>query len=265
MKKIVLNLVCFFALMACHSQGNELNNKVALAIKKSAGYFSALGTNIDRRDVVMILFILQEHFNYPMNLPSVNKFKENDPGLNESYFKLYDTYFEGRDSPLYPDSTVIKYLSSNTRSLDGLTSWSMFCNKYPLPEDYLILLNENAGKGGYEMTHAALQLGNVMQLDCVISKNESQKLRVRLLKALTAQLNSIPTIEYSEDLKYECMAMLYYLKGDDLVTEAQIRFIVENQLSNGGWSPSAKANNQANIHTSVLALWVLLEYYSRNN
>jgi len=263
MKKLLLNLWFLFILITGCTQPNDLGKKAEASLKKSAYYFRALGTDIDRRDVVMMLFILKEHFNYPLDLLPLDEFKERDPELAGSYFKLYDTYFEGRNVPLFPDSVIMKFLMSNLNTLDGLTVWSLFCNKFPLPESYLNILNENIARGGYEMTHAALQLGNILQLDC-ISKEEAEKLREKLVEGLMSQINSNTVLAYSDDMKYECLSMLYYLGKDDLISQGHIRYIIDSQMSNGGWSPSVKENQGTNVHTSVLALWVLLEYYSRN-
>ncbi len=264
MKTLLLSF-CILTLAAAYGQTGELRQQAEQSIKKSAGYFRLLGTDIGRTDVTMMLYLLQDHFKYPMDLLPVERFKEVNPELRSSYFKLYNTYFDGKSVPVMDDAAANEYLKNNLYTTDGLTAISMFCNKYPLPDDFLKVLNERADKGDYQMAHAAMQLANALNLGCLKPGNEVEKLREKLVKALVAGMSAENASDNGDDFKYECMAMLYYLGKGSLVTEDHIQFILRNQLPNGGWAGYYnEGRNNANAHSSVLALWVLLEYFSRN-
>ncbi|MDZ4844787.1 MAG: hypothetical protein SH857_04470 [Chitinophagales bacterium] len=265
MKTLLLSLLCLLFLREGQTQPRELTVGVEQSLKKSADYFRSVGTDVGRTDVAMLLFILQEHFNYSLGLSSVTEYKKQNLELQTSYFKLYNTYFDGRNALLFDDNTVNEYLQGNLYTLDGLTLWSMFCNKFPLPDNYLKILHENAEMGDYEMTHAALQLGNILNTQCVKPGEATEALREKLVKGLVNEMNSNIEFKSSDDLKYQCMAMLYYLGKGNMIKDEQIQLLLKNQLSNGGWAPNAKEGGEANVHTSVLALWVLLEYQNRKN
>ncbi|HXH19537.1 MAG TPA: hypothetical protein VNJ07_10690 [Chitinophagales bacterium] len=265
MKKTLLPYLFTLLFYQGLSQQSEFMAQVGESIKKAAEVFSQEGTNINRSDIIMLLFLLEEHFAYPLKLPPIEKFIEKYPELKDSaYFRLYDSYFQGRSEPLFPDSIVWKFLKSNMYSINGLTAWSIFCRKFPPPDTIVNILDKNADLGEYEMTHAALQLANLMQQECLKPNEKTEKLKKKLVMLLEKQINSDAELEYSDDLKYESMAMLYYLGEGNKVTEKHIRYIIENQQNNGTWSGSSKLNSQPHIHTSAIALWILLEYYTRH-
>jgi hypothetical protein len=70
---------------------------------------------------------------------------------------------------------------------------------------------------------------------------------------------SIETTQYDQDISTEAIAMLFYTNNDSMVREEMINNLLSNQLTGGGWSYSS-GSESVSLHTSVLAMWVLLEY-----
>lgn len=53
-------------------------------------------------------------------------------------------------------------------------------------------------------------------------------------------------------MKYECIAMLYYLGVEGQVMDQYIRFILDKQLDNGMWSASGNTSTESNALPSAL-------------
>jgi len=252
------------ASLEAHAQDEDLRAQALQSIERSVEYFRKLGPDVGRRDVAMLLFILQDHFGYPMKLPPLSQYKEKDPELANSHFRLYGTYFENKKTLPYDKKLVEEYLKKKGDTIDGRTTWSMFCKDFPLPANYLQALGEHVEQGEYRMTHAAMQLANILDLECVELIGEAERLKARAIRALVDEMSTSRESSYADDLKYECIAMLYYLGRGDLVPDEQVHRIIEDQLDDGGWAPLAGGPAGADVHTSVLALWVLLEYHARS-
>lgn len=268
MKTLLPRIIFSLAVLSCSLQGYTQDKtaddgKVAEAITKVSVYFSNVGTQVGRNDIEMFLFLLKEHFHCELNIPSLEEFKKINPELNATYLMLYDVYFDGKSAPEQPDSVVRKYLKDNLYEIDGLTVWSMFCRKYPLPANYLKILRENAAMGNFELTHAGYQLANVMRLGCMKPTEETESLKEDIAQKLVLQIGSEEKTKYSDEIKYQAIGVLYYLGRADLVKQQYIDMLVHNQNADGGWGLSLDEAPGSDVHASAMALWALLEYQSR--
>lgn len=130
------------------------------------------------------------------------------------------------------------------------------CDHIPIPNNMNSLLQQEIDKGGYDLTHAFLSLRLMKELDCQMSNRDA------LLERSLAGLKTIAADEKTLlDLRFECIAFLMYAGRFDITEPDWIDNVYETQHQNGGWSLDTVDKN-TNDHTTVLALWALLEYES---
>lgn len=240
---------------------DDLNRKVEIAIDNGKRYFSEFGTHYGRSDVPMVVFILQEHFKTDFRLPHIDRFMEDEPELRGSYFQLYDKYFLNRSVPNFPDSIMYHFLETHDSPINVLTIRAMFCNKYPLPSDFVDQLWEMEKKGGYELSHVPLQLINAVTNKCISASDQQV---IELLASVERKLvNTINSENAIEDYKYEAMVMLCYMNKCDRLSKANILEVCSKQLDDGGWSYNSFEYDKSDPHASILALWALLEYQQK--
>ena len=67
------------------------------------------------------------------------------------------------------------------------------------------------------------------------------------------------TTKEFDDLSIEAVAILQYAGYHYLIREKWIMGIIGAQTNDGGWLWNS-THKETNTHTSVLALWALLEY-----
>ena len=237
--------------------------------------FNRAGTTMGQPDVIMIIYILRQHFSLNFAFPTLPSFYEKRPYLLDRYFKLYDQYFDGKFYVNYSDEEVIAFLDQGLGTdINAMTFWSMYCNKFPLddrflgnmrdkifnPPSYPDLSNKQIPPPEYWSLHAALQLVSAKNNGCLQESTELRDIRNEVeRKVADIASGKIETKEFDLDIQTEAIAMLYYMGLDAKVSENQIDELLSHQLSGGGWSYSSGSEN-VSLHTSVLAMWVLLEY-----
>lgn len=265
---------------ACNNKTEKQNHRSRIAeidnsLSEVYGTFHRAGITISQPDVIMIVHLLRKQFNLDFTFPSVIDFYEKRPYLADQYFKLYDHYFDDKSAVSYPAPDVWTYLESELETdLNALTFWSMFCNKFPLddrfinsiesklndPPVYPNITDKRVPPPEYWPLHAALQLQSAENESCLSESDRSKAVKEKVINKLVELAEGdIETIQYNQDISTEAMAMLFYTGNDTRVTEKMINDLLSNQLSGGGWSYST-GSESVSLHTSVLAMWVLLEY-----
>ena len=272
--------VLMFGLISCGPSAIDVQKSSRIAqidssLNEVYSMLNRAGLTIGQPDVIMITFLLKQQFNLNFTFPTVPSFYEKRPFLQERYFKLYDYYFDGKDYVNYTNDEVNAYIDESVDTdLNALTFWSMYCNKFPLderffsvisskidnPPPYPDLTDKSIPPPEYWVLHAALQLQGAQNGGCLEQSNEVNELWSRVENGLVQISNGkIETKQYDQDILTESLAMLYYTGQDKLVSEEHIDDLLSNQLVGGGWSFSTGSEN-VSLHTSVLAMWVLLEY-----
>ncbi|GIV35095.1 MAG: hypothetical protein KatS3mg031_2630 [Chitinophagales bacterium] len=261
MRKYVLFCLLHLCISGCAGQSRHndyLHQQVSQAINKAIAYFEGQNTGIREPDVVILLYLLKEHFGVQMYLPDLELMRKLKPELSTFNIMLYNRYFDDRKVPSLGDSMALEYIRKNNHTIDGMNFWSMYCNRYPLADTVLLQLKRHVYRGHYYMTHAAMQLSNMLRLGCLQETPEVEKLKALMVKELLFEITTDLT-DVSNDLRYESVAMLYYLGADTAVTREHIQWIVDTQMPDGGWNAYPRTKN-SHPHPSVLALWALLEY-----
>lgn len=128
------------------------------------------------------------------------------------------------------------------------------CDHIPMPTNISGLLQQEIDKGSYELTHAFLSMQLMKELDCPVNNIEALR-----QQAITGMVTMAGDDKTENDLRFESMAFLMYGGKLDSIDPKWIDKIYDTQHQDGGWSLDLK-DPRSDPHTSVLALWALLEY-----
>lgn len=139
--------------------------------------------------------------------------------------------------------------------IDRLTATAMYCDLYGLPQNFFPAAHRLARQGGYALTHAVLALVMVRGNKCIYDKVAYRRELLGEIEMLRAMLQNISV---TSDLGIEAILMLQLSrKSPDMAGEPShinplwIDHIIAAQSADGSW--------YQNDHTTVLALWLLLE------
>ena len=139
--------------------------------------------------------------------------------------------------------------------VDGFTFAALHCSTVPLAEDYPQRIAHWLDPAGedYDPPHAALALQWALERDCLDASEEPvARVRALAIEQLARFADGIP-----RDQPIEAVAMLGYLGARDRVERRWLDAIVAAQHEDGGWGD--QPDEASNDHTTILALWVLLE------
>ncbi len=137
--------------------------------------------------------------------------------------------------------------------------YSANCDHLPLPSNFWSTLEQSFQEGSYYMTHVALAFAFMKDNNCPLPP-EADNLKTRTIQEMV-KLADDPTT--TADLRYEAVAFLMLNKQRDLVQPWWINQIVAEQRKSGGWSKDV-GGDKDDLHTTILGLWSLLEYYRPN-
>ena len=263
MKKYLIIFLCLvpFSLFAQNQGLDTIVDKLDKALVLSNQYFKAKGPNLMRSDVIMIVETINKKFNLQMDIPSEKTFRSQYPDMVHKYFNLYDLPYEGRTKSLEKDSLhVMQDFYRQIHNMDMLTAWTMFCKSYPVPDTLGLMLERKLYLGGYELTHAALQLYELKKHDCI--RDEYLDLRIDRAKEALHKLFEDPKVhEHDIDLRLECIAILLYMGDYSHISNKEMHYVLTHQEANGGYKAS-KEEEETNEHPTVLGLWALAEMRS---
>ena len=247
----------------------EVLQAIDTTIYKALSHFSKEQLNISYSDVIMLTFLIRDHFGLEFPFPSINEFYQKYPELREQYFKIYGKYFDSKDTFNFPRKDVEFYLQNNfTENIDARTAWSMYCSSYPLPKDFLQVMrakikesmNSESVYRDFVVTHSALQIKNMEYANCWKNTAELNAIKTEVKELLIKLIEEDKTTTFNQDLRFEAIAMLYYMGYDELVKPEYIKMVLNSQFTEGGWGNSTTDNVGFSFHTTIIAIWVLLEY-----
>lgn len=148
-------------------------------------------------------------------------------------------------------------LKKSNDPIDEMTSKALYCDFLDLDSAYLNQIKQSAARGGYSLPHAALSIQWLKENQCFADTGPVYRgVKDTIAKHLVL---AVDTASGLKDGEIECIAMLYYIGKGSLVQGHWIRLLMSQQLEDGGW-PEKPSRSDALGHTTVLALWVLLEH-----
>ncbi|MBP9004582.1 MAG: hypothetical protein KBH78_13265 [Candidatus Hydrogenedentes bacterium] len=186
------------------------------------------------------------------------------PVEQERYYRLTEPGFRFKGS-----------LPEKLDTMDDFMTAALYCDVMPIPQDTLAqmlaklrevdALPHETRIGPFKMVvdyfypHLALALQWMREKNCVTDLAAANELREGLIRSLEGLVSRNGP---DTDLGMEAMAMLGYLRVPGRVKPAWVEKMVAAQLPDGGWANAidpALPELTSNGHSTVLALWVLLE------
>lgn len=153
---------------------------------------------------------------------------------------------------LFPDSPFDEADVAELQiDFDEVTARALHCSASDLPPSFGERLREDALRGGYHLTHVGLALGWMRDNGC------TWPVERELVDEWVDQM-SLVAAGPPGDLSFEAAAVLRYLGHRERVPATFDEILLENQNPDGGWSVSGEAAD-SHWHTTILALWALLE------
>jgi hypothetical protein len=140
--------------------------------------------------------------------------------------------------------------------IDQVTATAIHCQTIPLPADFLMTLDEMVELGGYAMTHAVIASQWLVENGCVPATTIAAR-EQRYADALVRQIEKEDGL--LTDRRVEALATLFYIGGGDHVRQEWLDFVLQRQLPDGQWPGYADQPKTPNAHTTLMALWLLLE------
>ncbi len=232
-------------------QQDKFNNlsKAEQAISKGEANLKGSITKIDSAERLFIAY-LQRRFDLSKDLDA-NTYPINIP-QDKNVFSLQIQYLARM---AYPDKILDTLPPSDINGAVLTNIYAANCDVLPLPPTFWQSMEENHKAGGYSLTHVLLALAFMKDNGCSIPSYQ-QDLSSRTSEAMVKLMDNPET---TPDMRYEIVAFLQLAGRYEMVKSEWIDQIVSEQLTDGGWLQK-KDDRRASNHTTVLALWALLQY-----
>lgn len=137
--------------------------------------------------------------------------------------------------------------------VDLITVPALYCDRQALSADYPLLLETEANKGGYMLTHVLLALIWIQENGC--EAPVSGDFIENVYHATAALINNDSVVE---DVELEAAAFLYLAGQGKLVSNAFVEHVIAAQHDDGGWALYLDKPNESDWHPTVLGLLILL-------
>jgi len=225
-------------------------NELKQSINNTIQYFE----NLENVEIATMFnyHYLQKRFNVKKVFPTelidetLNKYDNIYIYSNALYYRLVNK-----------DFTISEEALKNgfNNLTNEITLKSLYCGDYPVEANFLEILRSEADKDGYNLTHSLLALQWLKENDCIDSE-KNKKTEEYFIRKSIELINSAKEFD---DLTIEAIAFVQYAGYHGLISEKWIQKIIALQQKDGGWKWSSK-HGKTSEHTSVVALWVLLEW-----
>lgn len=239
-------LLILFLPLSCKKN----TNKHDVSIKKSFEYIRERGGKFDASTGLFIGFLSKKF--EQANIPKLTDVYDSMNIFNEHpSTKLYQRLV--RSHSISKEDIEQYRASIPLNRLQYIMLAGMYCDQVPLTDDFSQKVKQQTDLDGYFLTHAALSIHFTKCLKCPISDElkSIENQQIQLLKQL------IETTDI-QDLKYETIAILKLMRPHTQIKQEWVKEILDLQLEDGGWARVSQLKT-SNDHTTLLALWVLLE------
>lgn len=250
---MVLSLMLVFRL----ATAQDSNEDREVAIEKAKSFLIAKGDSLNFQ-----VYFLESYLSrrFGSNFPELKKPEKFNAFLNDrNQMRFFRRLVDGTIG------LTASEVDSAGSSIDRLTLRTLYCDTFPLDDQFEYKVKAMADKGGYYLTHALWSLQLAKENGCFANGNRG-KLN-RLQNSIADQV--VQLIEMSDflgDDEIEGISFLYCCGYEKLVKTEWINQIVFNQEKNGGWRRT-KVNRYPHTKTTALALWALMEstYVANSN
>lgn len=172
------------------------------------------------------------------------------------YLSLFRRFMKDSIYAKVEDRTKLK-------GIDAATFSALYCDKFPLPDSFLLTMQRFALAGKYKMTHVSIILA-LMQENGGFKQDKKawNELLAQQPKMLQNQILKAP---FLTDLEIESAALLSLYHQQP--SNEWIIKMLSLQFDEGGFPPHEKMGEkmkQASLHSSVLAMWALCAWLADN-
>jgi hypothetical protein len=250
LKTYVLSVLCCVStwLPAQQSSGDTLQPKLIAAQKKAVSFLTQK-EHLKSQNLLLIIEYLQRAYDLQISVNATDLLHRapvyEDEKQQMRYFgKLYGVH-----------NKITKREITAQHGLIQLMAWSINADVYKPDGVYSKEIWRYSEAKGRDITHAALCLAWIKEqhMQKYIANYDSLE-RYQVLELQTLAQNE----DYSSDTGLEALVGLIRLGYSSLIKDEYIVEILNAQLKDGGWPQMTQDDTSSNEHTTILALWVLL-------
>lgn len=250
MNNLFYLLIVFF--QASFGNTTTPNHDINIVIDNALKYFN---NNKDADLATMYNFnYLARKFDLPdlYPVPFIMNKLQKDKGLSVKNYELMARLID-KNYNISIDELKMGF----DNSIGELMLQAVYCDIFPIDKqkifDKLFIFSDSSG---YQLTHALLVLQWLEENNCM---NDEETIKLKQKTALNI-FNMINHTNELNDLTIEGIAFLLYSDFRNFVKQEWMDNLIELQQQDGGWTWD---NNEeiSNLHTSVLSLWAILEWY----
>lgn len=242
------------------------------AIEKGIKYLANKKGDIDPQ-ALFILNYLHRKFNLPDSLSykHMHQLPKTDAAQYDLNFKnivkfnrlITSSYLI--DSLAFQTYTVDSFKNAPYTVMEYVMLRAIHCDLLELPEKYFDLLDTLILSNDYFLTHAALSFIWLYQNRCLSSRIQDKyrkKIEFNLFKLINDK-NKKNLI----DLRIEAIVMYQFVAGRKACRfeKRQLQWIIKKQENDGGWCYFNNKYKVTSDHSTVLAVWALLEFKFRKH
>lgn len=223
------------------------------AIHKSLAWLEVRAASMPPLVVPVLRYVQRRHADVPGLAQLILRIQAVPvpPGIRERYQRLFEP-----EAP--PPKTLPKARDRDER----IILRALYCDVFPPDEAYCQELQKAARRGGYGLTHVAIALCWIQDrrgdLRCFRDDLSPQAVAQALLRLAHQE-------RYCTDVGLEALAYLSCIERSFTVPEQAVAHVLRAQRADGGFSKTGSPHSSGNTHTTVLALWVLLDARSKPN
>ena len=137
--------------------------------------------------------------------------------------------------------------------VDRITVPALYCDQLGPSASYPVMLEQEAHRGEYLLTHVLLALVWIQENGCAASL--SSDFVEDVYHATAALIGDDAVVD---DLELEAAAFLYLAGQGALVDDAFVAHVIAAQNDDGGWARYPDKPNESDWHSTILGLFLLL-------
>ena len=153
------------------------------------------------------------------------------------------------DTPM--QASMLDYVLAPT---DIIISRALYCDRFGVPSDYSMLLDDAVNQGGYYLTHVLLACIWIKENGCEAALPSGFIDHVYSATALIVNRNPMVV----NDLTIEAAAFLYMAGQGERVNPSFVNRVLASQNSDGGWEEDPDGQEGSYWHSTILGLLLLL-------
>lgn len=250
MKKNVLHMICLLMISsAAAQQADTLAPHITAAQKNATAFIQQPGA-LRSHFFALLAEYMQRAYGWQTSLRVADILHSAPVYDDERGMALFARLHETKSSISCRD------IKAQT-GLQQLMAWSINASTCKPDKTFSDMLWQYTRSGGRDLTHAALCLAWLQEQGMTTTVENADSLQ----RYQVASLTSLAQVEgYNTDTGLEALLGLIRLGHSRDIQPEWIAAVLQAQHPDGGWPRTTEANESSDMHATLLALWVLLDY-----